>query len=256
MKIPKKLSDTYMWCRVSDARKYHSQSELSNKLWSMNVAQAVELHFDIFDIISFCELTQKDSLPVISAKAAVILLEQEQRLRLNETANEELDLTCLQKRCIDALFDDENGYWKVENPRTLLQDKLKNVPRCVLESLILRTMDSNKHPNSSCPSFVEVSGAGTELVNGVYVKSELHNGYPTFTRSGTYMLEDKTFCISRETDEYYYISVILDGTHLNGPKGEIDLYRSVFNEGELIPNNQWEKLNGKEPLPILKSVSL
>jgi len=144
-----KIADIQFWCRIFAARKkkkYSSddKAESISELWSVNVAHFFELNSDIVDVESFEILTESISLPNISAEAAVILMEQEQKLFLGAVKVNGDDLTSLQQRCIDSLVDSKTGTWNVSNPRTLLQGKLRKLQPSVLESLMLRIMDCNK----------------------------------------------------------------------------------------------------------------
>ena len=195
------IPDIQFWCRVFAARKKmnyvkHDKVVSNSKLWSTNVAHFIEINTAIVDIDSFKTLTESNSLPNISAEAAVILMEQEQKLSLAEVKNEVDGLTCLQKRCTDALFDKETSNWQVSNARVLLQGKLQKLQPSVLESLLLRIVDYNKGCPQRCPDYIKASGAGIESVNGVYFNSGfLYEGRRMFTRRGIYNGEEQLFAL-------------------------------------------------------------
>lgn len=257
-----KIPDKQFWLSVFAAKKYQVQTELSNKLWSLNAVHFIELHSKIISPENFLELTQKDSLPIVSAKAAIILMEQEQRLLcVHEEVENNIDekhLTCLQQRCIDSLVDNETGDWKVSSPRTLLQGKLRNLNPFVLETLMLQLIDDRKQPNK-CSDYIEILGAGTECVNGIYIKSGLRAGCPMYTRKGAYNGENVLFHIYRYDDEYdeneYYISIIKNPVVESTP--DFHFYLSPHTEVEGIPDDGWVTYGeGQDPVPILRFVDV
>ena len=148
-----KIPDVQFWCRVFAVikkKKYSNDNvaESMSEFCSINLANFIERHPDIVDVESFNNLTESNSLPNISAKAAIMLMEYEQNLSLADIENGGDDLTCLQQRCIDALVNSKTGTYS--NPRTLLQGKLRKLQPSVLESLVLRLMndDDERRPPS------------------------------------------------------------------------------------------------------------
>ncbi|OEU07028.1 hypothetical protein FRACYDRAFT_252436 [Fragilariopsis cylindrus CCMP1102] len=153
-----KIPDVHLWCRVFAVirkKKYSNDNvaESMSELCSINLANFIKRYPDIVDVESFNILTESNSLPNISAKAAIILMEYEQNLSLADLKNGGDDLTCLQQRCIDALVNSKTGPWNDSNPRTLLQGKLRKLQPFVLESLVLRLMndDDKRRPPSIKP---------------------------------------------------------------------------------------------------------
>ena len=208
------------WRLVWSARTKHSNESVSTtKEWSVNLAHFIELHFNIIDEEIFCEFTKIDSLLIVSPEAAVILMEQEQRLCTSEINDSDGgDLTCLQQRCTEALYDRKTGEWQVSNDNALMQGKLRNLSPTVLESLLLRAMESKKPRDELC---IEVCGAGVESANGVYVHSGSHDGKPFFTRRGTYNGEGRTYALYSFASNRYYISVIPEGEEVGTPFGTV-----------------------------------
>jgi len=285
--------DKEFWCRVWDSRKFHTPTELSTKLWSISVAQFIELHYSNIavatpvltgglppaggvvssgttggkvtavsveepDLGSFYELTCLSSLPFISAEVAVFLIEEEQRMCTaanEETAQKKDDdkkLTCLQQRCIDSLIDSDTGNWKIPKPRSLLQAKIQNLPPIVLGSMLLCTMNTKEMPTGT--DSIRVSGAGSEVVNGVYMKSGLQNGDPIFTKVGLYEGSNALFHLYRFHDGFFYISTIPEGSVLNTTE-DIDLYMSTNADERFSLGMSWETLHeGEVPSPTFQFV--
>ena len=246
------IPDIHFWCRVSAARKktnYVKDNEVvsNSELWSTNVAHFVEKNTAIVDIDSFKTLTESNSLPNISAEAAVILMEQEHKLSLDEVKNEDDGLTCLQKRCTDALFDKETSNWQVSNARVLLQGKLQKLQPSVLESLLLRIVDYNKGCPQRCPDYIKVSGAGTESVNGVYFNSGfLYDGRRMFTRRGIHNGGEHLFSLVRYDTGRFFLSMISEDY-----RPLTVLYVAVCSD-EFPPENGWSDHDGVAPSPSLQ----
>jgi len=251
--------DKEFWCRVWDARKFHTPTELSTKLWSISVAHFIELHYsNIVDLERFFELTCLSSLPFVSAEVAVFLIEEEQRMRTaanEETAQKKDDdkkLTCLQQRCIDSLIDSDTGNWKIPKPRSLLQAKIQNLPPIVLGSMLLCTMNTKEMPTGT--DSIRVSGAGSEVVNGVYMKSGLQNGDPIFTKVGLFEGSNVLFHLYRFEDGHFYITVLPEGSVLNTTE-DINLYMSTNEEEDFSLGMSWETLHeGEVPSPTFQFV--
>mmetsp|Transcript_21158 Transcript_21158/g.23731 ORF Transcript_21158/g.23731 Transcript_21158/m.23731 type:complete len:636 (+) Transcript_21158:119-2026(+) len=256
-----KILDVQFWYRVLAARKCYPQTELSNKLWSVNVANFIELISGIMDReglgLVFHKLTHKSSLPIISAKAAIMLIEQEQQLCVYEKVdvekeNRDKNFACLQQRCIDAFIDSKTREWKISHPRTLLEGIL---PRSVLESMLLYTIHGRKKP-IKCHDFIEVTGAGIACVNGVYTKTGLHKEYPLFTKSGTHKGREDWVYIYKYGNGLFYISLVPNGVDVGIGEG-IDFYVSVNDELPVGTDGSWERCKkGCAPYPTLQFVEL
>jgi hypothetical protein len=107
-KVLSKIPDVQCWCNVWEARKhYQNESSKSNNMqWSENAVQFIKYHCDIIDTKIFRVLTNIALLPVISPDAAVSLMEQEQKFKSDDSTETDDDtLTCLQKRCTEALYN-------------------------------------------------------------------------------------------------------------------------------------------------------
>ncbi|OEU17644.1 hypothetical protein FRACYDRAFT_238069 [Fragilariopsis cylindrus CCMP1102] len=247
------IPDIQFWCRVFAARKKtdyvkHDKVVSNSELWSTHVAHFIEINTAIVDIDSFKILTESNSLPNISAEAAVILMEQEHKLSLDEVKNEDDGLTCLQKRCTDALFDKETSNWQVSNARVLLQGKLQKLQPSVLESLLLRIVDYNKGCPQRCPDYIKASGAGIESVNGVYFNSGfLYEGRRMFTRRGIYNGGEQLFSLFRFDTSHFVISLVSNDCR------PLEYFYWVESSDEFPPENGWSLYsNGVAPSPSLQ----
>ena len=167
-----------------------------------------------------------------------------------QTKDDDKHLTCLQRRCIDALIDTDTGSWKVPKPRTL-QGRLRHLPPCVLESLLLCTMVERKKPPIQNTNCIRVSGAGSEVVNGIYYQSAIILGCPMFTRVAQYDDDDDDVEVSicKSTNGHFYI----------GCRDEdVDFYYSTNRDLEAThfsPDMRWESCEeGEEPLPTFQFV--
>ena len=169
-------------------------------------------------------------------------------MSLDEVKNEDDGLTCLQKRCTDALFDKETSNWRVSNARVLLQGKLRKLQPSVLESLLLRIVDYNKGCPQRCPDYIKVSGAGTESVNGVYFNSGfLYDGRRMFTRRGIFNEGEQLFSLSRYDTGRFFLSMISEDY-----RPLTVLYVAVCSD-EFPPENGWSLYsNGVAPSPSLQ----
>ena len=173
-KMPNTL---HCWLPVWPARtNYPNETVSTIKECSVNVAHFINLHFDIIDKESFRDFTKIDSLPIISAEVVVMLMEQEQRLCLDEINDSDGDgLTCIQHLCIGALYDRETREWQVSNANALqLQEELRKLHPTGLESLLLRALEPKNSTQGENPKSISVSGARYESANGSYVHSGCH----------------------------------------------------------------------------------
>ncbi|VEU40645.1 unnamed protein product [Pseudo-nitzschia multistriata] len=180
------------WKLVWDARKnYPDQTVASLKKWSESAAHFIGTHQDSIDRDLFCKLIVADSLPVISPDAAATLMEQEQFFLSAEDRNDE-ELTCLQERCTNALYNSRTGAWQLaqKDPIILmnLYKQLSKLPLIVMKTIILKTM--NMEPKGV---FVRVIGAGTESCNGVYKLLFHSNSKLVFVQDGVFNEEKGQF---------------------------------------------------------------
>jgi len=249
-----KIRDVQLWRGVLAAKKFHPQTELSNMVWSTNVAHFIKLYPDDIDRDCFYQLTDKYSLPIISADAALVILEQEHRICANiESAEKDKDSVCLHQRCVYSLVDSETGDWKVSHPHPLLEAKIGNIPRSMLESLLLHTIGDREKP-IRCRDSVIVTGAGVESVNGVYTRTGLHDGCPMFTRSGTYKGDKVLFRIFKYDDQFFISGGEEDWSIESNE--DIDFYATISSEEEqLPPDNGWYRSShGELPFPTFKFI--
>ena len=165
------MHDPKFWWKVWKARKkYKKETVAATKLWSTNLAYFLQAtttttmnqhppehpeHPTIIDRDFFAFLTHIDSLPVVSAEASVMLMDYEQQLLAlydddgkimihgnNNSNNNATELTCLQKRCTKALYNQKTRDWEITNDtRLLLEGHLRNLPPALLEALLLRAME-------------------------------------------------------------------------------------------------------------------
>jgi hypothetical protein len=152
-----KIPDLQFWCSVWEARKHYKNESMSYTMqWGENAVNFIRQHRAIIDMKTFRSLTHIDSLPIISPDAAVSLMEQEQELKLDGSTEANHDtLTCLQKRCTEALYDRITGNWQVSKNGDLLK-RLKKLPSAVLDTILSWTMEYTRIPTG-----IEVSGAGS-----------------------------------------------------------------------------------------------
>ena len=218
-----KIPDLQFWCNVLEARKhYQNKSRFHSKQWSENAVHYIKQHRDIIDISAFRALTDIDLLTIISPDAAVSLMEQEQELKLDDsTKANRATLTCLQKRCTEALYDRIAGNWRVSKKDDLL-GRLKRLPSVVLDTIISWTIQY-----TGLPTGIEVSGAGHDDANGVYAASGFNNNKLKFAKGTKYTI----FSRGRTTGSRFYLSV-----------GNTKLYYAenmVYKKSSLPPSNWW-----------------
>jgi hypothetical protein len=237
------IADIEFRRRVWEARKMNpdQKSKLLSKacvrLWSENLAHFFDKHPGIADLQTFRELTHADSLCIISAGVTISLMEQEHRLCLDKKSDKEDALTCLQSRCIEALYNTKTGGWQISCPPDAIRGRLRKLPSIVLESILLKTMEY-RGPNS--PMAV-VSGAGSNFVNGVYKMSGWIDGAITFTRWGVYEGNPLQFTLSREYDEGSW-GISIPREYYDG--------RTDFDEVNLyFYENRSREEESKHPLP-------
>ena len=258
LKFPNALQ---FWRLVWSARSnYPNETLLTIEEWSVSLAHFIELHCDNFDKKIFCEFTNIDCLPIISAKAAITLMEQEQRLHLdeiNDTGGDGNKLTCLQQRCTEALYNKNTGEWQVSNDHTLLHEKLRKLKSTIRESLLLRSMNPKKSKQGVTITSIEVSGAkvsgaGKDSVNGIYAFAGKYDGKPLFTRRGTFNGKSSIFAIYSYKIDRFFISAIPEDEK-PGSISDIDLYNVASSERVLLPpENGWQKFGAHERGPRLR----
>jgi hypothetical protein len=233
------MPDISFWCSVWAARKKLPDQTLSDTIdWSENLADFIEHHRDIVDIETFKTLTHIDSLPVISPDAAVTLMEKEQELCPGEDHNKNT-LSCLQKRCTEALFDRDTGIWQVSKRDSdslqELQKRLKQLPPTVFLSLVERAMEYKGTLTS-----IEVSGAENNSANGNYIRSGIYQEKPMFVRRALHAYAHKNFIIYLNGSEFCIGIFKNDGTPLSSSPDHNLYYRdNGVDQPSLPPKNGW-----------------
>eukprot|EP00536_Pseudo-nitzschia_multiseries_P009546 jgi/Psemu1/201019/e_gw1.269.6.1 len=245
-----------LWCRLWDARKMQldvkSQSKSTVRKWSQNLAYFFEKHPSLVTFERFCTLTHTESLPNIAANVAILLMEQEQRVYLEAIKNNaylvninnaEESLTCLQTRCIQAMYNTRNGGWQFSIHSNLLRGKLRNLPPIVTESILLKTIEFERSGQNFAHPVV--SGAGSNFVNGVYTMSGWFRNALKFSKRCMYEGKSRELVIHRYEGEWW-ISLIPEESEEPGNDEDIDIYR-------VSPSNEWDE---EFPLPPLRGWSV
>lgn len=261
------MPDIEFWSRLWEARKMHpDQNSLSKavvRMWSENLAHVLDKHPGIVNLQTFRKLTDMDSLRFVSVEVAIFLMEQEHRLCLDEieanvylvNKSDQADaLTCLQSRCIDALYSTKAGGWQISSPPNVIRGKLRKLPSIVLESILLKSMEYER-AGKHFPMLV-VSGAGSDFVNGVYKISGWYKSAMKFTRWGMYEGNPREFTMYRYEGEWW-ISIIPE--HHDEPGGceDIDFYsydrlEDESSEWPLPPATGWITCCGESPAPRIR----
>ena len=143
---PYVLSKHYDLSKMSDIKFwYRGRRDLANhtmdRSWCTNVTDFIEIYSEFIDNEIFRALIEKESLPKIYTVEAALILLKEEHSRYLDGINENDQLTCLQQRCTDALYDKENSRFRETalTPPHILEEVRKLNP-AVMESLLLRAM--------------------------------------------------------------------------------------------------------------------
>jgi len=263
------MPEIEFWCRLWEARKLHrDQNSISKavvRTWSENLAYFFDKHPGIVDLQTFRELTHMDMLNVISPEVAILLMQQEHRLTLDDIqanvylvdkGDKEDALTCLQTRCIESLYNSKNSGWQIASPPENVRGKLRNLPSIVLESILLKTMEYERS-GQRFPMPV-VSGAGSEFVNGVYRMSGWFKNAMKFMRMGVYEGNPCQLTMYRYEGEWW-ISIIPEHHDEPGDCDDIDFYsfESLEDDSEspLPPTKGWITCSGEPPAPQIRLVT-
>jgi hypothetical protein len=118
---------------------------------SVVVANYSMIHKKAFSLELFYRLTSIDLFPAMEASAALKLLVVEAELRMGEVevennATKEESLTCLQKRCVESLAENWEGF------TSTMTASLDNIPASVLRKLLLLSMERAKKRVNSLTS--------------------------------------------------------------------------------------------------------
>eukprot|EP00537_Pseudo-nitzschia_pungens_P013767 CAMPEP_0172388596 /NCGR_PEP_ID=MMETSP1061-20121228/5668_1 /TAXON_ID=37318 /ORGANISM="Pseudo-nitzschia pungens, Strain cf. pungens" /LENGTH=409 /DNA_ID=CAMNT_0013118531 /DNA_START=1359 /DNA_END=2585 /DNA_ORIENTATION=+ len=83
--------------------------------WSEHLALFLKrkANRDVVELDVFHRLTRADFLPVISPVVAIDFMELEQHVLRSVTDCDGSELTCLQQRCTEALYDRKRGAWRL-----------------------------------------------------------------------------------------------------------------------------------------------
>ena len=261
-----KTPNNEFWYDVWEARN-HYKDQLAgefSKQWSENLANYMDQHHgSIVDHKKFYSLTNTNSLPNISPVAAISLMEQEQKI-CPKDARDVDDLTCLQRRSIDSLYDKKTGLWNISNKnpelRQMLRRRLKSLPSAVLCSLLEQTMEYEGSQFGKLS--IEVYGAGLECVNGRYdLCSEVFGGKPIFTRFDFRLQQQMMIVCCNRSDfsmfsqeNCFYICAVPRGK-MPDTFGTKELYRRQVGllHTFLPPGHGWEAVRpaGVNPPPSL-----
>ena len=261
------MPDIEFWNRLWEARRTHpdqrSLSKTCVRLWSENLAYFLEKHKGIVDLETFRKLTDVISLRFISAEVAILLMEQEHRLYLDaikanvylvSKEGGEKSLTCLQSRCIEALYNTKAGGWQISKTPDIIRGRLRKLPAIVLESILLKTIEYER-AGQQFPMPV-VSGAGSDFVNGVYKMAGWFKNSMKFTRWGIYEGNSREFTLYKYEGEWW-ISIIPEHHDEPGDCDDIDFYShdkhgEDDNEWHLPPASGWTVCCGEAPVPRVR----
>ncbi|VEU34729.1 unnamed protein product [Pseudo-nitzschia multistriata] len=262
------MADADFWCRLWDFRKMHpvpaAHATASVKTWSENLAYFFETHRALVDTKLFRTLTHNDALPIISEKVAILLMEQEEHHCLESIKNNPYivnsslgeALSCLQTRCIDALYNTKKGGWQFYTDSKALRGRLRKLSPIVMETILLKTIEFERS-GQNVPKPV-VSGAGLEFVNGVYTMSGWFQNAMKFSKRGVYEGKLRTLILYRYEEEWW-ISIVPEDAEEPGRDGDVDIYRvSPSNEWDdcpLPPLNGWVVAQGVQPAPRIHMLS-
>mmetsp|Transcript_13817 Transcript_13817/g.32241 ORF Transcript_13817/g.32241 Transcript_13817/m.32241 type:complete len:595 (+) Transcript_13817:103-1887(+) len=262
------MPDLDFWKRLWEARKTHpDQRSLSKRcvrFWSANLAYFLAKHPGIADLETFRKLTDVISLPFISTEVAILLMEQEHILYLdavkanvylvNKEGDQAESLTCLQSRCIAALYNIKAGGWQISNSSDAIRGRLRKLPAIVLESILLKTVEYER-AGQQYPMPI-VSGAGSDCVNGVYKMAGWFKNALKFTKWGIYEGNSQEFTLYRYEGEWW-ISIIPEDHDEPGDCDDIDFYSYDKLEEDTIewplpPAMGWTICSGELPAPSVR----
>jgi len=233
------VSDDHLWIEVSKLRRGKPSPHLSNLILSF-----CSLHSKSLDRETFQSLTEESLLPVVSFEAAVPLLELEKSII---PLDDGVELSSLQKRCVTALATS----WKFLNTPGIQKALIKLHP--LVSSYALTQAVENakaellKAGESILPEAILVSGAGSEEVNGMYVRTECYgsNGAPRFVMAGKWHGKAVRFdlCLCRMLSEKMSWFITIQDSVAPGTCRDIDFYQvtsSAKGNPKLPPSKGWK----------------
>jgi hypothetical protein len=262
------MPDLEFWSRLWEARNLHpdqiSLSKACVRLWSENLAHFFDKHPGIVDLETFRKLTHIEFLRVVSPEVALLLMQQENKLCEDEIKtniylvnkdDKEESLTCLQSRCIDAMYNTKSGGWQISSPPDVIRGKLRRLPSIVLESILLKTLEYEKV--GQCFPTLVVHGAGSDFINGEFKMSGWFKNAMKFTRWGIYDGNPREITLYRYEGEWW-ISIIPEHRDEPGDCDDIDFYSfdkldDDNSDWPLPPTtNGWTTCTGEAPAPRIR----
>jgi len=258
--------------RVSNERLWlkalRKNDGLHNRLLSQLISLFVEHHHALnnLSVASFLKLTEEEWLPTIHWKAALRFLVVDHAMALSskngdnhediENSDDNDALSSLQERCIERIAFSWN-----ELDSTSVTEKLRKLSPDILSEILTRSLKRCK--KLIIPSSITVTGAGTEAVNGVYLRSEILFGdAPCFEKRGVWDGSPVDFGIYRvQSDKggfFWKLWACPYPDNSFGVHGKIRFYRSVDKNGlKLPPISGWrchssDRAVGINPHPQLE----
>ena len=121
--------------------KEREKTKPMNKFWSVQIGN-IGIRFPaIVDKELFSKATSKEIMPEIeTVHSALVLMKEERRLGLDERDTDEL--TCLQQRCTDEIYNRMSSVSRISKyltPKEVVKE-LRGLKPAVMESFVLRTM--------------------------------------------------------------------------------------------------------------------
>ncbi|KAI2507917.1 peptidase [Fragilaria crotonensis] len=106
---------------------------------------------------------------------------------------------------------------------------------------------------------VIVQGAGSDVINGVYIRDGTFDGAGKYIKKGSWKGDEETFSlfrcsVSNNSNKHWYISIVPVGVR-PGTSTDIDFYTApaTVRSGDLPPSRGWTKVNeGEDPCPVVE----
>jgi len=252
-----RVSDEQLWLKALKKNKGKPNPSLS-----LLVAMFVDHHHHVAKDLSadsFAKLTRNELLPEICWKAALRFLKVDHAMAVrpslsssseNKTQNndggddDDDELSSLQEQCIDVLVSS----WQ-DLDSTNVTKTLRKLSPVILSEVLTRLVKQTKRQQHLMPSSIIVIGAGTEAVNGVYVRTgDLQCNAPCFAMRahwnglpGEFKMDlSRLTGGANDTRVYYLWRISVDPSNGNG--GEIHFYWRHVNENDskLPPMSGWQ----------------
>lgn len=246
------IPDEKLWIVIVKENQGKECPHLSNI-----VLKFCTLHPECVNAETFSILTGESVLPIVAFEAALPLMELEMdKLPLDEA----IKLTSLKKRCVAALALS----WKYLNTLNLEKDLAKLNPLVISYALSQAIENAKaellKAGENILPQAIVVSGAGTECVNGLYLRTECYgeDGAPRFAMSGMWRGNPVRYdlcCCRMLTGKMSWFITIQDSV-TPGTCRDIDFYQAksaAEGNPKLPPTQNWVALTyGEEPTPTIE----